>query len=203
MKIYDFVGAPNPKKLRIYLAEKGIDVHRETVNIIAGEARSEAFRVKNPMAGLPVLELDDGRCFAESLAIMEYFEELHPEPPMIGTTPDERLAVRGLERSIELGVFNRVIDAVWHSNPFFKHRLTQVPVMVDNAMKMMHGTLKVLDARVGDQPFVAGARPTIADCTLFSALWFAEMMDVTVDLAKRANLTRWYAAFKDRPSARV
>jgi glutathione S-transferase len=202
MKIYDFVGAPNPKKLRIYLAEKGIDVPRETVNIVAGEARSDSFRIKNPMAGLPVLELDDGRCFAESLAIMQYFEELYPEPPMIGTTPEERLAVRALERSIELGVFNRVVDAVWHSNPFFKTRLTQVPVMVENALKMMHGTLKVLDARVGDQPFLAGPRPTIADCTLFSALWFAEMMDVTVDLTKRPSLRRWYAAFKDRPSAR-
>ena len=87
MKIYDFVGAPNPKKLRVYLAEKGIRVPFEPVDILAGETRKPEFQKKNPMGGLPVLELDDGTCLNESLAIIEYFEELHPAPPMIGTTP--------------------------------------------------------------------------------------------------------------------
>jgi glutathione S-transferase len=203
MKIYDFTHAPNPKKLRVYLAEKGIEVERVEVNILTGETRDDAFRAKNPMLGLPVLELDDGRTFAESLAIMEYFEELHPEPCMIGATAEERLRVRGLERTIELGVMLRVVDVVWHTHPFFKHRVTQAPAMEENGLRMLHGTLKVIDAQMGAQPFVAGARPTIADCTLYSALWFAEMMGVTVDLAKRPNVSRWRAAFADRPSARA
>jgi glutathione S-transferase len=202
MKIYDFVGAPNPKKVRIYLAEKGIEVERVPVSILAGENRADAFREKNPMMGLPVLELDDGRCFPESLSIMEYFEELHPEPPMIGTTPAERLRVRGLERAIDLGVFLRVAEAVWHTSPFFARRIVQLPDMVDNAMKAIHGTLKVVDAKMGGSPFVAGDRPTIADCTLYSALWFAQLMGVTIDLAKRPNVARWFATFGERPSTR-
>ncbi|HYC23206.1 MAG TPA: glutathione S-transferase N-terminal domain-containing protein, partial [Candidatus Bathyarchaeia archaeon] len=108
MKIYDFVGAPNPKKLRVYLAEKGISVRLEPVDIITGANRKPEFLAKNPLGGLPVLELDDGTHLPESLAIIEYFEELHPTPPMIGSTPLERARVRALERIAELGVLGRV-----------------------------------------------------------------------------------------------
>src|SRR5712692_9124803 len=108
MKIYDFVGAPNPKKLRVYLAEKGIKVPVESVNIVTGENRAPEFLKKNPLGGLPVLELDDGTYLPESLAIIEYFEELHPNPPMIGTSPLERARVRALERIADLGVLGRV-----------------------------------------------------------------------------------------------
>ena len=108
MKIYDFVGAPNPKKLRVYLVEKGLDIPFEPVNIVTGENRTPEFLKKNPLGGLPVLELDDGRHLTESLAIIEYLEELHPSPPMIGTTPLERARVRELERIVELGVLNSV-----------------------------------------------------------------------------------------------
>ena len=104
MKLYDFAGAPNPKKVRVYLAEKGITVPTEQVNIVTGENRTPEFLKKNPFGTLPVLELDDGSYLTESLAIMEYFEELHPEPPMIGTAPLERARVRELERIADLGV---------------------------------------------------------------------------------------------------
>src|ERR1700756_3766189 len=108
MKVYDFVGAPNPKKLRVYLAEKGLALPTEQVNIMTGDTRKPEFLKKNPLGGLPVLELDDGKHLTESLAIIEYLEELHPEPPMIGKTPGERARVRELERIAELGVMNGV-----------------------------------------------------------------------------------------------
>ena len=85
MKLYDFVGAPNPKRVRVYLAEKGLKVPTQQVNILSGENRAPEFLAKNPMGGLPVLELDDGTYLPESLAIIEYLEDLHPTPPMIGT----------------------------------------------------------------------------------------------------------------------
>src|ERR1051325_12136801 len=103
MKIYDFVGAPNPKKVRVYLAEKGLEIPCVQVNIVTGENRTPEFLKKNPLGGLPVLELDDGSFLSESLAIIEYFEELHPDPPMIGKTPLERARVRPLARIAELG----------------------------------------------------------------------------------------------------
>jgi glutathione S-transferase len=202
MKVYDFSGAPNPKKLRVYLAEKGIQVPMEQVNIVTGENRKPEFLQKNPMGGLPVLELDDGTCVPESLAIIEYFEEQHPTPPMIGTTALERARVRALERICELGVLSRVAAIFQNTHPFMAGRIKQSPDAAENAKSQLAAVLKLLDAEIGDRPFVAGARPTIADCTLLAALDFAEFAGVPLDPSYR-NVARWYAAFKARPSATV
>jgi glutathione S-transferase len=202
MKIYDFVGAPNPKKLRVYIAEKGITVPTEQVNIVTGETRSPEFLKKNPLGGLPVLELDDGSYLTESLAIMEYFEELHPNPPMIGATPLERAHVRELERICELGVLSRVASIFQNTHPFMAGRFKQSADAADNARSGLAGCLKVLNAKIGSRTFVAGERPTIADCTLLAAFEFAEFAGVPLDPA-HANVARWYAAFKQRPSAQA
>jgi glutathione S-transferase len=202
MKIYDFVGAPNPKKLRVYLAEKGLDVPTEQIDIISGQNRTPEFRRKNPAGGLPVLELDDGTCLPESLAIIEYFEELHPEPPMIGTTPLERARTRALERIAELGVLGRIATIFQNTHPFFAGRVKQSPEAAESARSILDGNLAILDDKIGAHPFVAGARPTIADCTLFAALEFGAFAGVPLD-AKRANVNRWYHAFKQRPSAQA
>lgn len=200
MKIYDFVGAPNPKRLRVYLAEKGLKVPYEQVNILAGDNRKPEFLKKNPLGGLPVLELDDGGCLSESLAITEYFEDLHPTPPMLGTTPLERARTRELERIAELGVLGRVAQIFQNTHPFMAGRLKQSPDAAENARNFLASALKVLDDRVGSRPFVAGERPTVADCTLYAAFEFAEFAQVPIDPSLK-NLTRWYGAFKQRPSA--
>ena len=202
MRLYEFSGAPNPKKVRVYLAEKGIQVPMEPVNIIAGENRTPDFLKKNPLGGLPVLELDDGSCLPESLAIIEYFEELHPEPPMIGTTPLERARTRALERICELGVLNAVATIFQNSHPFFAGRIKQSAEAAETARGRLAANLKVLDAKIGTNPFVAGPRPTIADCTLVAALDFAAFGGVEIDPAY-ANVARWYADFKKRPSAQA
>src|SRR5438105_15713620 len=132
MKIYDFVGAPNPKKLRVYLTEKGLRIPFEPVNIMTGDNRKPEFLKKNPMGGLPVLELDDGSHLTESLAIMEYLEELHPKPPMIGASPLERARVRELERIAELGVLSSVGTIFQNTSPFFAGRLKQPPDAAQN-----------------------------------------------------------------------
>ena len=133
MKIYDFVGAPNPKKLRVYLAEKGINIASQPVNIVTGENRQPEFLKKNPLGGLPVLELDDGSQLTESLTIMEYLEELNPKPPMIGTTAIERARVRELERICELGVLSSVAQVFQNTHPFMAGRLKQSPDAAENA----------------------------------------------------------------------
>jgi len=200
MKVYDFVGAPNPKRLRVYLAEKGLNIASEPVNIATGENRSPEFLKKNPLGGLPVLELDDGSQLTESLAIMEYFEDLHPAPPMIGTTPLERARVRELERICELGVFSSVGTVFQNTHPFFAGRLKQSPEAAENARARLASTLKVVDARIDGRPFVAGDRPSIADCTLLAALGFAEFTGIPLDPGLK-NVARWYEEFKQRPSA--
>ena len=202
MKVYDFVGAPNPKKLRVYLAEKGISVPMVPVNIITGENRAPEFLKKNPLGGLPVLELDDGSYLSESLAIIEYFEELHPSPPMIGTTPLERARVRESERIADLGVLQRIGTIFQNTHPFMAARVKQSADAAETARGQLGAALRVLDAKIGSHPFVAGGRPTIADCTLFAALEFADFAQVHID-PSCANVARWRTAFAQRPSAQA
>ena len=114
MRLYYFPIAPNPTKVRIYLAEKGIEIEQVLVNLVKGEQKSPEHLARNPFGNLPVLELDDGTHLTESLAIIELFEELYPDPPMIGTDPFERARVRMLERIADLGVLapvGRIIHA--------------------------------------------------------------------------------------------
>jgi glutathione S-transferase len=200
MKIYDFVGAPNPKKLRVYLAEKGLQIPCVPVNIVTAENRTPEFLKKNPLGGLPVLELDDGSCLTESLAIIEYLEELNPKPSMIGTNPRERARVRELERIADLGVLGGVGAYFQNTHPFMAQRFKQSPDAAENAKGRIATSLKVLDAAIGGKPFVTGERPTIADCTLLAALEFAEFAQAPVDGSVK-NVHRWYEEFKKRPSA--
>jgi glutathione S-transferase len=200
MRLHEFAGAPNPKKVRVYLAEKGIEVESVPVDIISGENRKPEFLKKNPMGGLPVLELDDGTYLPESLAIIEYFEELHPNPPMIGTTPLERARVRAIERLCELSVLGRIAVVFQNTHPIFASRLKQSPDAAEAARHALAQNLKVLDEKIGSSPFVAGAKPTIADCTLFAAIAFAEFGQIAIDPAC-TNVHRWYESFKQRPSA--
>jgi glutathione S-transferase len=157
---------------------------------------------KNPFGGLPVLELDDGSHLPESLAIMEYLEELHPEPPMIGTTPVERAKVRAAERICELGVLFSVATIFQNTSPFFAARVKQSADAAENARTRLATNLKVLDGMIGEGPFVAGQRPTIADCTLLAALDFASFAGVPLDPAL-TNVQRWYDRFRQRPSAQA
>jgi len=202
MKLYEFPGAPNPKKVRVYLKEKGIEVPSATVNIIAGENRQPEFLKKNPMGGLPVLELDDGSYLPESLAIIEYFEELHPNPPMIGTTPVERARVRSIERLCELSVLGRIAGIFQNTSPLFAVRIKQSADAAESAKSALATNLKILDDKIGSHTFVAGDKPTIADCTLLAAMQFAEFAQVAIDPGCK-NVHRWYESFKQRPSAQA
>jgi len=203
MKIYDFALAPNPRKLRVYLAEKGLQIPIEQVDIMSGANRTPEFlQQKNPLGGLPVLELDDGSCLTESLAIIEYLEELHPEPPMLGRTPLERARVREAERICEVGVLNNVAMVFQNTSPFFAGRVKQSPEAAENGRTRLAANLRVLDAKIGTRSFVCGDHPTIADCTLFAGLEFAAFGGVEVD-ARATNVHRWWEAFKQRPSAQA
>ena len=202
MKIYDFAGAPNPKKLRAYLAEKGLTVPIETVDVIGGQNRAPEFLAKNPLGGLPVLELDDGSHLTESLAIIEFFEEQHPEPPMIGRTPLERARTREVERICEFGVLGTVATIFQNTHPFFAARVKQSPEAAENARGRLENALRVLNDRLSRTTFVAGEAPTIADCTLVAGLDFAAFGGVEIP-TRFEHVHRWYQAFKQRPSGQA
>jgi glutathione S-transferase len=206
MKLYFFPIAPNPTKVRLYLAEKAaggkpIALDEQLVDIREGEQNRPEHVARNPFARLPVLELDDGTYLIESLAIIEYLEERHPDPPLIGRDALERARVRELERIADLGVLipvGRIIHAT--NSPL---GLPPVPEVATHYRKVLPATLRFLDERLADgRPFVAGPHPTIADCTLQAALQFARFGKVEIDPAY-TNLARWDAAYRERPGAQA
>lgn len=199
MKLYDFPFAPNPRKTRVYLAEKGLEIPKVTVNIVKGEQNEPAFLAKNPMGGLPVLELDDGTCLRESLAIIEYLEELHPEPPMIGTTPLERARVRALERTADLGVLGSVARVFHGTRAVLPGRQPNAELAAMGRRDLERPAHYLASLLADGRPFVAGPRVTIADCTLFAAMEFARTGDLDLDWPR--ELAAWFARFRERPSA--
>ena len=200
MKLYYFPFAPNPTKVRVYLAEKGIEIERELVSLREGEQRGEAHLARNPMGKLPVLELDDGAYVTESLGILEYLEELHPEPPMIGTTPEERARVRSLERLCDVGVLANAARVVHATNSPLG--MPPVPEVAARAREELDQAASVLDAAIGDGPFVAGDRVTIADCTLWAGLAFGGAFGVELDPGCE-NVLAWRRRMFERPSVHL
>jgi len=199
MKLYDFPLAPNPRRTRIYLAEKGLSVPLVMVNLREGAQRTPEFLAKNPLGSLPVLELDDGTLLTESEAIIEYFEELHPEPPMIGRTPLERAKTRRLERLCEIAVLFRVgryLHATLAPLPGAKPN----PAVAEWALGELPRGLGVLEGEVGE--FVAGERASVADCTLFAAFEFARAAGLALEDGY-PRLGEWYQRFAQRPSAKA
>ena len=202
MLLHDSRMAPNPRRVRIFLAEKGISVPRREVDIGAAENRTPAFLEKNPLGGLPVLELDDGTCLSESVAICRYFEELHPEPPLMGTDAVDRARVEMWNRRMELDLFRTITDAFRHGHEFFKGRVTQVPEYAAVCRAAAPGRLAWLDDALADRPFVAGERFSIADITALCAVDFGRVIGLRVS-PEQKHLSRWHAAVSGRPSAKA
>jgi glutathione S-transferase len=184
--------APNPRKLRIYLAEKGLnDLPVKQLDLRAGEQRTPEFLRKNPFAGVPILELDDGTVIVESLAIMEYLEELYPNPPLIGADPVTRALVRMWERRIEIGVYLPASRMVLSKGEVSEH-----------ARKTLVARLALVNDGIQGREWVAG-HFSIADIMLLIGLDTAHHGgQFTLDPAW-TNLSRWYERMKARPSASV
>jgi glutathione S-transferase len=202
MILWDSKTAPNPRRVRIFLAEKGITVPTQQVDIAAKENRAPAFLAKNPLGGVPVLELDDGTCIAESVAICRYFEELHPEPPLFGTGPTDRALVEMWQRRMELSLLVPVSHAFQHTHQFFAGRLKQVPDYGAAAKEVAEKRLEWLDGQLGECPYVAGERYTIADITTLCAVDFGRVSGIRIQ-PEQKNLARWYADVSGRPSAKA
>ena len=199
MKLYTFPPAPNPRRLNTYLGEKRLKIPVQLVNLTKGEHKQPEMLAMNPLGGLPFLELDDGTILTESLAIIEYLEELHPEPPMIGRTPLERALTRRIERICELRVLTRV-GRIVHNTRSPLPDVVANPALAEQARVELASVLRVLDQEVGRRAFLAGEHPTVADCTLFGAWEFGRMFGVEF-AAELCNLHRWHEAFLNRPSA--
>jgi len=203
MKIYDFALAPNPRRLRIFVAEKGLKIPTEQVDLFTGKNRTPEMLAKNPAGGLPLLELDDGSHLAESVAICRYLEGLHPQPNLMGKDSREQSFIEMWNRRIELGLFGAAGRAFQHTNELFKARLKQMPEYGETQRDATKQQLQWLDAQIGNKPFIAGDRFTIADITALVAVDFAtQMAGVPLDPALK-NLARWHQSVSSRPSAKA
>lgn len=202
MLIYDTKTAPTPRRVRIFLAEKNIDIDYVQVDIVAGENISPEMRAKNPMGKVPILELDDGTCISESDAICTYFEAIQPEPSLLGVTPIEKGIIAQWARQVEFGLFMQVGMCFQHSTGYFKDRMTPVPEFGKqagiNASKFLH----LLDNRLADNAFIAGDKFSIADITAFCAIDFARVVDIRPS-DEHQHLLRWFKETSDRPSAKA
>ena len=199
MKLYDFPQSPNCRKVRMYLAEKGLSVPLQRINLLAGEQSSPEFLQRNPFGAVPILELDDGTVIPESLVIIEYFEELYPEPPLLGRDPLTRALVRAWERRCELGVFLQATRRFLHASPFFATRVEQNPKVVQEAGQVLRNRLSLINDQLKDHEWVTGSF-SLADITLLAGIDFATASQFTLEPAW-THLGRWDAAIRQRPSA--
>ena len=202
MKIYNSPAAPNPRRVRVFLAEKALQVPYEDVDIGKAVNRQPEFLKKNPLAGVPVLELDDGTCIAESVAICRYFEGLHPEPPLMGVDAKDRAIVEMWNRRMELAVLIPIADAFRQRHEFFKGRIRQCPEYAELQKANAEDNLNWLDRELAGRRYIAGDRFSIADITAMIAIDFGRVSKIAIQPDQK-NLARWHAEVSARPSAKA
>ncbi len=212
MKLYDTQLAPNPRRVRIFMAEKGIVCDEvEEVNIVGGENLSEAFLSVNARGVLPTLVLDDGTVLDESVAICRYFEETHPEPPLMGIDALDKARVEARQRHMEFGGLLGAADAFRNAFPGFAKRglpgnnpaVDAIPALVERGRAAVLRFYQRLNDELASATFVAGERFTIADITALCVIDFATGAARVPVPDDCAHLKRWHAAVSARPSAKA
>ena len=201
MKLYQSVG-PNPRVVLFFLAEKGIELNREFVDIRAGDNRTPEWLARNPRGSMPVLELDDGRMISESTAICEYLEELYPDTPLIGATAEARAATRSALRYIDFGVVGPMTNGFRSAEglPMFQDRMLCVPEAAAGNKSYAQDGLARADHMLADSEYLAGDALTLADIVLFCWTEFGAMVgQPTPD--SLTNLSRWRTRVAARPAA--
>lgn len=203
MKLYDGGRAPNPRRVRIFFAEKNVPLPEiVAIDIAQKQHRTPEFTRINPAQRLPVLVLDDGTALAETMAICRYLESLHPEPALFGSGPKELAIVEMWNRRVELGLFASVSAVFRHSHPSMAELEDQVPEWAEANREMIDDHLMLLDLQLAGSPFLCGDRLTVADITAGIAIDF--MKPARIPLSDDfAHIRRWHAELSARPSWRA
>ena len=200
MKLYDTKLAPNPRRVRIFLAEKGITVPTEEISIMGGEHKTDAYRKLSPMALVPALELDDGRVLTETVAICRYFEELHPAPALMGTDAFSKASIEMWQRRMEMELFLPIALTFRHTHPAMAQLEEQIAAFGELSRSRATRRIDILDADLGKTRYIAGDAYSIADITAMVAIDFGRSARIKVPEAAK-NVQRWYAEVSARPSA--
>ena len=201
MKFYNSIG-PNPQVVKMFMAEKGLDIPRVEVNLMAGENRQQPYLEKNPAGQLPALELDDGVVLSEILPICEYLEDVHPAKPLIGTNAEERAVTRMWTRRVDLNICEPMANGFRFSQGLglFKDRIRCIPQAADDLKMVAKEKLAWVDGLIAGHEWIVCDRFTLADILLYSFLDFGAQVGQPLDPAN-ANLTAWQARVAARPSA--
>jgi glutathione S-transferase len=203
VKLYDGGRAPNPRRMRIFLAEKGIEVPLIPVDMSAMGHKSTEITALNPFQRLPILELDDGTILTESVAISRYFEELHPEPPLFGKGAVGKARVEMWNRRVELYLLAAVTAAFRHTHPaMVEWEIPQVPAWGEANRPKAVAYMKIMDDQLATNEFIAGSEFSIADITLLVGIDFLKPAKIQIP-EELVSLRRWHAAVSSRPSAKA
>jgi len=203
MKLYDAGRAPNPRRVRIFLAEKGVTVPVVSIDLGRLEHKAPAYVAVNPLQRTPALELDDGTVISESIAICRYFEELHAEPPLFGTGALERARVEMWQRRLEFGLLGTVAAVFRHLHPAMAEmEVPQVAAWGETNKPRVIEFLRFLDGELADRRFIAGDRFSVADITGLVGLDFMKPAKLSLP-EELANVRRWHAELAARPSAQA
>jgi len=208
MKLFDFTPAPNPRRVRMFLAEKSVHIPSVQINTREREQFEQSFVAVNPLCTVPVLELDGGTCITESVAICRYIEELHPDPPLMGAGPEDKAIVEMWNRRVELMGYLPATEVVRNALPMFEDRglpglpggVPQIPALVDRGTQALGRFFALLDGQLAHNRFIAGDAFTIADITAFVTIEFAKRVDVQIPTGSE-HLVRWLTDVASRPSA--
>ena len=203
MEVYDSFG-PNPRAMRIFLLEKRVTIPVKDVDLMKAENRQAPYTERNPGGQLPALELDNGRCIGETVAIWDYLEEKHPTPPLIGATPEDRAETHQWQRRVELSITENIYNGFRFAEglELFKNRLPCEPDAAAGLKRIAQARLKWLDELMAGRDYIVPGRFTIADIILYCCLDFASGVGQKID-PSLSNVNGWFKRVDSRPSAKA
>jgi glutathione S-transferase len=202
MKLYDLKASPNARRVRIFIAEKGMEIPSEDIDLSTGYNKSPEYLEKNILGRMPLLELDDGTCISESHAICRYLEEEVPTPPLLGRTQTERAIVEMWNRRMELELLIPLISIFTHTHPMWKGLRTQVPDWAAVCRSHATETLNWMEPELEGREFLATDDYTVADITAQCAILMGKAVGIRVP-ETHTNLTAWWSRVTSRPTSRA
>jgi glutathione S-transferase len=203
VKLYDLPPSPNARRVRIFIAEKGLEIPIVPVNMMTGENQSEGYLAKNSLGKMPLLELDDGTCIAESAAICRYLEEMNPNPPLMGRNPLERALVEMWHRRMEFEFLIPVITIFLHTGEMWKDRVTQIPQVAETGILNVKERMEWLDRELDGKEFITGEDYTVADIAAQCAFVMGKAALGLRIAEDQLNLSNWFTRVSSRPTARA
>lgn len=209
MKLYDYPGVPNTRRLNIFMSEKGIRIPRVQIDLLKGEQFEDAFREKSPNCDVPTLELNDGTCISQTNAICRYLETLHPEPPLYGTTPKQIGLIEMWNQICFTNGFQAAADLFRNGPDWFEgraligpHNYEKIPQLVDRGRQRIINFYNDINRHLTTQCYFAGSHFSVADITALVTVDFA--LRVKVPISKQhKNLLHWHILVSERPSVQA